>query len=204
MRSARRHRLLWIVCVCLVPRLVLADAAQARVHFDRGRTYFEVNDYRKAIAEFKAAHIEKPDPAFLYNIAECHQRLGEASEALLFYQRFLAIAPPDDKTRPVVEQRIADLKTVADATRSAPGDRPTGGENVPLVLKASPPPGDPAGGVLTDQSAARQPTEGAPIYTRPWFLITVGAVVVGSAVSIWALSRSPEPPSTPLGNQSVF
>ena len=77
----RRARLLWIVCLglCLVPRLAIADAAQARVHFDRGRTFFDVDEYRKAIAEFKAAHIEKPDPAFLYNIAECHRRLGEAS-----------------------------------------------------------------------------------------------------------------------------
>jgi len=81
MRCARRSRWLSIAClvVALAPRLAIADAAQARVHFERGRTYFEVDEYRKAIAEFKAAHIEKPDPAFLYNIAECYRRLGEAS-----------------------------------------------------------------------------------------------------------------------------
>ena len=71
------HQLLGIICLCLLPRLAVADAAQARAHFERGRTFFEVDEYRKAIAEFKAAHIEKPDPAFLYNIAECHRRLGE-------------------------------------------------------------------------------------------------------------------------------
>jgi hypothetical protein len=43
-----------------------------------------------------------------------------------------------------------------------------------------------------------------PLYTRPWFLITVGVVIAASAVGIWALSRSPEPPGTALGNQSVF
>src|SRR5678816_1796385 len=113
MRRARCHQLLGIICLCLLPRLAVADAAQARVHFERGRTFFEVDEYRKAIAEFKAAHIEKPDPAFLYNIAECHRRLVEVPEALQFYRRFLATAPPDDKTRPIVEQRIAELKTVA-------------------------------------------------------------------------------------------
>src|SRR3954447_19223195 len=110
-----RAALLSIVCLCLLSlcplsRLALADAAGARVHFERGRTFFEVDEYRKAIAEFKAAHIEKPDPAFLYNIAECHRRLGEVSDALVFYGRFLATTPAGDKNRAVVEQRIVDLK----------------------------------------------------------------------------------------------
>jgi hypothetical protein len=42
------------------------------------------------------------------------------------------------------------------------------------------------------------------LYTRPWFLVTVGAVLVASAIAIAALSRTPEPPGTVLGNQSVF
>src|SRR3954451_16851824 len=107
-----RAALLSIVCLGLLSRLALADAAGARAHFDKGRTFFEVDEYRKAIAEFKAAHIEKPDPAFLYNIAECHRRLGEVSHALVFYGRFLATTPAGDKNRAVVDQRIVELKTV--------------------------------------------------------------------------------------------
>jgi tetratricopeptide (TPR) repeat protein len=181
----------------------MADAAQARVHFERGRTYFEVDEYRKAIAEFKAAHIEKPDAAFLYNIAECYRRLGEVSEALLFYQRFLATAAPGDKTRPVVEQRIAELKTVADEPKASPGDAPpAGGDN--LALNAPPPPPGEAAAALVGTPAQSSPAEANPFYVRPWFLVTVGAVIVASAVGIWALSRAPEPPGTALGNQSVF
>src|SRR4051794_13304747 len=125
-----RAALLSIVCLGLLSRLALADAAGARAHFDKGRTFFEVDEYRKAIAEFKAAHIEKPDPAFLYNIAECYRRLGEVPEALQFYRRFLATASPDDKTRPVVEQRIADLKTVGEEPKVGPSgaiEPPSGG-----------------------------------------------------------------------------
>jgi tetratricopeptide (TPR) repeat protein len=198
MRLAPRHRLLCVVALCLLPRLALADAAKARAHFDRGRTFFEVDEYRKAIAEFKAGHIEKSDPAFLYNIGECYRRLGELPEALQFYRRFLATAAPDDKTRPIVEQRIADLKTVADEPKVAPTE---------------PPPGDVALSAPDDTSAAPVLLVGEPaqpsaprssFYTRPWFLVTVGAVAVASVFGIWALSRSPEPPNTPLGNQSVF
>jgi tetratricopeptide (TPR) repeat protein len=204
MRRARGHRLLWLACLaglCLLPRLALADAAKARAHFDRGRTFFEVDEYRKAIVEFKAAHIEKPDPAFLYNIAECYRRLGELPEALQFYRRFLATAAPDDKTRPVVEQRIADLKTVEEPKVAASEPGGAGGDanlalNAPDEIGAS-------GAVLVETPGpANRP--GPPLYTRPWFLATVGGVAVASVIAIWALSRSPEPPSTPLGNQSVF
>ena len=181
-----------------MPRLALADAAKARAHFDRGRTFFEVDEYRKAIGEFKAGHIEKPDPAFLYNIGECYRRLGELPETLQFYRRFLATAPPDDKTRPIVEQRIADLKTVVEepkvASEPPPGsdlalNAPDDSATLPLMLVGEP---------------AAPPPSASPFYTRPWFLVTVGAVVVASVFGIWALSHSPEPPSTPLGNQSVF
>src|SRR5204863_956355 len=99
MRAARLS-IVWLclLSLCLLSRVAVADAAGARAHFDKGRTFFEVDEYRKAIAEFKAAHIEKPDPAFLYNIAECYRRLGEVPEALQFYRRFLATASTDDKT----------------------------------------------------------------------------------------------------------
>src|SRR3954468_20935139 len=145
MRRARCRHLLGVICLCLLPRLVLADAAQARAHFERGRTFFEVDEYRKAMAEFKAPHIDKPDPAFLYNIAECYRRLGEVSEALLFYRRFLATTPPGDKTRPIVEQRIADLKTVADEPKPVPADTPRpAADGGGLALNAPPPTGQPA------------------------------------------------------------
>ena len=211
MRRVRWARLLGIICLCLLPRLALADAAQARVHFERGRTFFEVDEYRKAIAEFKAAHIEKPDPAFLYNIAECHRRLGEVADALVFYRRFLATAPPGDKTRALVEQRIAELKAVAEDSKLAPPDAPSTGAGAGhaagagdgLALNAPPPSSDSAAVVL-EKPAPAPAAHTPPFYARPWFIVTVGVVLVASAIGIWALSRTPEPPATALGNQSVF
>jgi tetratricopeptide (TPR) repeat protein len=183
MRRARRYRLLWLICLCLAPRPALADAAQARVHFDRGRTYFEVNEYRRAIAEFKAAHLEKADPAFLYNIAECYRRLGEGSEALQFYRRFLDTAPADDKTRPVVEQHINELKAVADDSKPAPTDGNAGGGDALAALNAPAPRGEPAV-TLVETPTPAPSAQPSPFYTRAWFLVTVGVVVVASAVGV--------------------
>src|SRR5262249_39827736 len=78
--------LLAIAALLLVPRAAGADQAQAKLHYGRARTYFELREYRKALEEFKAAHVEKPDPAFLFNIAECHRYLGEPADALFFYR----------------------------------------------------------------------------------------------------------------------
>ena len=200
MRRARCRRLLGIICLCLLPRLAIADAAQARAHFERGRSFFEINDYRKAIPEFKAAHVERSDPAFLYNIAECHRRLGEVADALAFYRQFQATAPPGDRTRPIVEQRIAELTAVADDSKTG-ADGPAGGGGN-LTLNPPPPGGDPAAVVI--QQPAQPAAPARPLYRRPWFLVTVGAVVVATTVAIWGLSRTPEPPDTALGNQSVF
>jgi tetratricopeptide (TPR) repeat protein len=198
-----RAALLSIICLCVLPRLAVADAANARTHFDKGRTFFEVDEYRSAIAEFKAAHIEKPDAAFLYNIAECYRRLGEVPEALQFYRRFLATAPPGDKTRPVVEQRIADLKTVAEEPKVGATEPPPGSGENNLALAAPNPSGEPVASLVESPGPSMRPPP-APFYTRPWFLVTVGVVAVASAAGIWGLSHAPEPPQTPLGNRSVF
>jgi tetratricopeptide (TPR) repeat protein len=180
-----------------------ADATQARAHFDKGRAYFQVDEYRKAIEEFKAAHVEKPDPAFLYNIAECYRHLGEIPEALTFYRRFMSLAPSNDRSRPVVEKRIAELQKVASAPRPPS----------PEVTTLSPPPAatpppatasEPPAALLVGEPAPPTPTE-TPVYKRGWFLATAAAVVVvGASLGIWAASRSAGPPDTPLGNQHAF
>jgi tetratricopeptide (TPR) repeat protein len=165
-----------------------ADATQARIHFERGKAFFEVNDHKKAIEEFKAAHVQRPDPAFLYNIAECHRRAGEPRDALVFYRRFLLAAPAADNTRPFVDKRIIEMQAaVADEPQSAPGLSPEPEPATQPTLLALPP-----------------PAEARPLYRRTWFLVTVGAVVAVTAVSIWALSRERDLPDTALGNQSIF
>ena len=164
------------------------DAAQARVHFERGKAFFEVDEYKKAIDEFKAAHAQRPDPAFLYNIAECYRRAGEPRDALVFYRRFLSAAPAADKTRAIVDKRVIEMEAaVADDPRRAPSLDPEPEPTAQANLLGLPP-----------------PPEARPLYKRTWFLATVGAVVAVTAVSIWALSRQRDLPDTTLGNQSIF
>jgi hypothetical protein len=203
-----------------IARYAHADAAQARIHFERGRTFFEVDEYRKAIEEFKAAHIEKPDPAFLYNIAECYRHLGETRDALIYYRRFLSAAPANDKSRATVEKRIAELQASAPPAAGAPSPEAGGTTGTPAGAASTPaenhpgaqlapasPPDQPAttlvgGPVATGENAGAG--ERKAFYTRGWFIATVAVVLVAGAVGVWAASRNPTSiPGTPLGNQDT-
>jgi tetratricopeptide (TPR) repeat protein len=180
-----------------------ADSAQARVHFDKGRAYFQVDEYRKAIEEFKAAHVEKPDPAFLYNIAECYRHLDEPQEALTYYRRFLKLTPANDRARPAVEKRIAELQKAARQAKP-----PTVDAHAETHAEAPPPPpvapAAPPAAVLVSAPAAPAPAA-TPVWRRGWFIASAAAIVVGGlALGLWAASRAPGPPDTPLGNQHAF
>ena len=155
MRGLRRHvsalplaAMMGLAALVVSTPPASADPARARAHFDLGKRYFEVDEYRKAMEEFKAAHIEEPDPAFLYNIAECHRHLGENREALVFYRRFLQLAPANAPARPSIEKRIAELQArVRDEQAAAAGA--TGGA---AVRAPASPPGSASGSTATSTS----------------------------------------------------
>ena len=149
----------------------LADPARARAHFDLGKRYFEVDEYVKAIEEFKAAHVEEPDPAFLYNIAECYRHMGETKEALVFYRRFLLLSPPNAPIRPSVEKRVAALQAamrgaadvpLAPAAGAAPDAAPApAGAPAPKLKPA--PPAAPAGAPPPEARAPEPAAAAAPV-----------------------------------------
>jgi hypothetical protein len=185
------------------PRPAHADAGAARAHFDKGRAYFQVDEYRKAIEEFKAAHVEKPDPAFLYNIAECYRHLGEIQEALTFYRRFLSVAPSNDRSRGAVEKRVAELQKAAREPKPPPPEAAPAPPAETTAPPVAPAVAEAPAAVLVGEPLP--PAEPRPIYKRGWFIATaVAVVVVGAGLGIWLATRSPGAPDTPLGNQHAF
>ena len=212
--SRRAAAVALALTVALHAGVARADPARAREHFEKGKRYFQVDEYRKAIEEFKAAHIEEPDPAFLYNIAECHRRVGENKEALTFYRRYLTHAPPNAPSRPVVEKRIAEIEAATPRPAPAPPPVPT---EAPPARRAEPlppaaPPPRPAPAAVAplapapEAAIAAAPAEPPrPFYKRGWFYVALGAVVVGAAAGAWALSADrTEIPASKLGNTPAF
>ena len=127
------------------------DKAVAKAHFEAATRLYDIHEYAKALEEYKAAYLAKPDPAFLFNVGQCYRRLGKFDQAREFYQDYLKKAPPDDPNRPNVEARIrntdnsdvfendAPLKPAAQPVQPAPNPpppvhRPSAAPAIPPVL----------------------------------------------------------------------
>jgi tetratricopeptide (TPR) repeat protein len=191
----------------------------ARAHSQEGDAYYKLEKYANAIAEYEQAYLAKPDPSFLYNIAQCHRLMGNGPQAIHFYRRFLKDAP-NAPNRAVAEKHIRDLEDSA-AHGTAPS--PTVAPPVPVapapvsppressLAPLSPPPTgappalSPPGPTSTpvsttptvENGAPSGQTESEPIYHKWWFWTGVGAVVVGGIILILATAK--HDPSCPGG-----
>ena len=108
----------------------------ARAHSQEGDSYYKLEKYANAIAEYEQAYLAKPDPSFLYNIAQCHRLMGQGAEAIKFYRRFLKDAPTAPN-RAVAEKHIRDLE---DASPGAPSPGASAAPAAPAVTSSRPPP----------------------------------------------------------------
>ena len=197
------------------PRL---DAARA--HSQEGDSYYKLEKYANAITEYEQAYLAKPDPSFLYNIAQCHRLMGQGAEAIKFYRRFLKDAPTAPN-RAVAEKHIRDLEdasagTAPPATAPVTASRPPPVAPAPVsVIPPTEPPPAASPPFPTSPSPAFNPllptstpvsttptvengttstqTESHPIYSRWWFWAGVGAVVVGGIVLIAATAKHDPP-----------
>jgi len=82
---------------------------EARKHFAEGTRLYKRGQYREAIAEFQAAYNLQPHSVVLFNLAQCHEKLGELQEALEAYEQYLKQEPsaPDGAN---VAAMVANLK----------------------------------------------------------------------------------------------
>jgi hypothetical protein len=117
-------------------------AAEAKKHYEEGTKAFNLGEYPRAIAEFKATYNAKPDPLLLYNIAQSYRLAGDASQALFFYKSFLRNMP-DASNRKEVEGRVKTLEKQVAEQKKDPSTAPPPVivPSLPLSLPSASPPG---------------------------------------------------------------
>ena len=122
------------------PALAGDEAAQA--HYKKGRSLYNISEYRAALDEFKQAYVEHEDPAFLYNIAQCHRQLGNYPEAITFYKRFLNESPKAPN-RKEIQRHISELegKSGEAPQTTPPTPAPTAASPAPASSAELPPAG---------------------------------------------------------------
>lgn len=96
-----------VLCVHLVALMAGATAAQARQKkprrpsakvlraakalFKQGRAYYDAGAYALAIKEYRKAYRLTPRPLLLFNIGQAYRLKGDKAQAIVTYQRFLAV-----------------------------------------------------------------------------------------------------------------
>ncbi len=87
----------WLLAVLLwgatthVARAAPTDAAakQARAAYDEGQVAFNLGQWDKAIDAWQRGYKAKPDPVFLYNIAQAYRKAGNLEQSIFFYKSYL-------------------------------------------------------------------------------------------------------------------
>ncbi len=100
-------------------------AAEADQAYQRGRSHYDLQEWDKAIAEFKEAYRLRPDAPSLFNIAQSYRLKGDCAQAASFYKTYRRNFP-NEKNIDRVDQFIIDMDacttTQASPTVTAPTD----------------------------------------------------------------------------------
>jgi tetratricopeptide (TPR) repeat protein len=179
--------------VHVLPAYAQDDVVAAKAHFAKASRLYEIGDYRQALDEFKAAHLAKADPVFLYNIAQCHRQLGEREQAVTLYKRFLA-SSPNAPNRSEVQKRVAELEAELAAARQeqpppdpypAPIAASTGSPPAKLPTWSAQPNVIAAGGPSPENNASvTEPARsGSALSTLRWVGVGATLALAGGAIA---------------------
>jgi len=202
---------------------------KSRARYASGTAFFRIEKYAQALREFELGYLDRQDPAFLFNIAQCHRELHRPADAIRFYRRFLSEAPDDHASRGQAEQAVRELESAAPGPSSStpewqapPAPIRTGSAPeaqaavVPLPSAAAapapaaappPPPATmpapaPAAVAAAPATEAAPSAPGTPAYKTWWFWTLIGAGVVGG-ILIGVAASSGNTPLCPTGRMCL-
>jgi tetratricopeptide (TPR) repeat protein len=140
--------------------------------FQRGRTLYANAQYEEALAAFQRADRLHPAADLQYNIALCHMRLENWSEAIAGFEIYLR-TKGDPQDRADVEARIAEARRRGEYEQSKAQLSTPVVAAPPPELEAPPEPIE----VQTDESSS----------PKPWIgLVATGSVLLGVG-GAWAI-----------------
>jgi tetratricopeptide (TPR) repeat protein len=165
--------LAWLT-LCALPS---SDAA-ARSAAGEARVAYEQGQFQHSLAKYEEAYTLLPAPRLLFNLGQCHRRLGQHELAVQYFQRFLDAGQEDAAQSEVTAGLIADERQALLR------------EDTLLQL-------DLTNRRLDLEAALRQPVGATqPITRQWWFWTAVGAVAVAAVTTGLAVGLAPRPTPT--------
>jgi len=86
-----------------------AAKATAKKAYEQGTAFYKKGEWDQAIEQFELCYKSLPQPVFLFNIAQSHNKAGRQQQALTYYKRYLTDAPTA-ANRAEVETTVAELE----------------------------------------------------------------------------------------------
>ncbi|MBM4395083.1 MAG: hypothetical protein FJ087_05280 [Deltaproteobacteria bacterium] len=153
--------------------------AQARALFEQAMSAWREGRDDEAIERLSAAYALFPQPAFLYNLGQVHERKGERALAAETYRKYLAAT---GRTDAALEERIRRLLAPAvpppegrASEAPAPGRRrEAGGPPTPVPFRMT-------GAATVPPSRVREPW--------PWVATGIAAAALATATTLAVVSR---------------
>jgi tetratricopeptide (TPR) repeat protein len=100
------------------PKLNAASVAKAKQCFSDAQAAYERGQLDRARDGFRCAYDIAPSPELAWNLGRVHERMGDATESVRFYELYLAASPKDAPERVDVEQRIVAQQALAERQRA--------------------------------------------------------------------------------------
>jgi tetratricopeptide (TPR) repeat protein len=172
-----------LVLLALVVSTAHADPLiQAREHYRRGNTLYDLRRYLEAAKAYESAFEIKDDPVLLFNIGQAYRFGGDYENAIASYKAYLRRVP-QAPNRSEVEGRISELQKLHEERKRSETKPPT--ERLPppetRPPETKPPETKPPEKVVVEKPPEK-PTPSNPHPGRA--KIAAGAAVMGVGVAM--------------------
>jgi len=173
-----------------------AATVQARNLFEDAQKQFDLGNWDAAVAGFSKAYELRPDPTFLYNMAQAYRRAGNTRRAIDLYKNYL-IKSPKSPQRAEVEEKLKALQRQLDAEdkeakRAAAAQTGTTVAPGPLRPASSGPAAEATAGEIPGESSPETPVaEVGPLAPPPQAPTPDTSVAEPTSPELAASSASP-------------
>jgi tetratricopeptide (TPR) repeat protein len=164
---------LFALLICARPGAAEPRRKPVEAHYSQGMKQYTLGHFPEAIEEFEKAYDLKPEPIFLYNIAQSHRQNKNPERALFFYRRYLE-AEPQAKNRAEIEKRMQEMQALLAEEKERAATPPIS----PPPVAPTPPPAP----VVVTPSPVQPPPPVAPpeaASTNPGRGLRIAGIAVG-------------------------
>ena len=168
-----KHARTLLVFLLLAPAAAHADAkSEAKAHIDKATTFHGEGKFKEALEQLTLAYALDPKPELLYAIGQVHVQLGNCTQAISFYERFLS-------TKPAAGPTAAAKEAIQTCKNAPPPEvKPDPEPEVKPEVKPDPVPVKDPEPMPQQPPRNEEPTSGG----KPWYKDVIGGALVGSGI----------------------